>query len=117
VEAFEVPSGREETWRFTPMRRLRGLHKGEVGADAAPTVTVEAAPAGVRVETVGREDARLGTAGVPADRVTAQAYSAFASATVVTIERERELTEPVLITLTAPGEGQGGYGHLQLRAE
>ena len=23
VEAFEIPSGREETWRFTPMRRDR----------------------------------------------------------------------------------------------
>ena len=23
---FPVPSGREEEWRFTPLRRLRGLH-------------------------------------------------------------------------------------------
>jgi Fe-S cluster assembly protein SufD len=28
---FPVPSGREEEWRFTPLRRLRGLH-----GDAAP---------------------------------------------------------------------------------
>ena len=28
---FPVPSGREEEWRFTPLRRLRGLH-----SDAAP---------------------------------------------------------------------------------
>ncbi|HEY7143725.1 MAG TPA: Fe-S cluster assembly protein SufD, partial [Streptosporangiaceae bacterium] len=28
VNAFEVPSGREEIWRFTPMKRLRGLHSG-----------------------------------------------------------------------------------------
>ena len=28
VNAFEVPRGREENWRFTPMRRLRGLHDG-----------------------------------------------------------------------------------------
>jgi len=25
--AFAVPGGREEEWRFTPLRRLRGLHK------------------------------------------------------------------------------------------
>ena len=24
---FAVPGGREEEWRFTPLRRLRGLHK------------------------------------------------------------------------------------------
>jgi len=28
---FAVPSGREEEWRFTPLRRLRGLH-----SDVAP---------------------------------------------------------------------------------
>ena len=26
VDAFEVPGGRDEIWRFTPLRRLRGLH-------------------------------------------------------------------------------------------
>ena len=26
-DAFEVPGGREEEWRFTPLRRLRALHK------------------------------------------------------------------------------------------
>ena len=25
---FPVPTGREEEWRFTPLRRLRGLHPG-----------------------------------------------------------------------------------------
>ena len=29
---FAVPTGREEEWRFTPLRRLRGLH----GADVVP---------------------------------------------------------------------------------
>ncbi len=28
VDAFEVPGGRDELWRFTPLRRLRGLHDG-----------------------------------------------------------------------------------------
>ncbi|MGC7367961.1 Fe-S cluster assembly protein SufD, partial [Mycobacteroides abscessus subsp. abscessus] len=33
VNAFEVPHGRDEIWRFTPLRRLRGLHNGTAGAD------------------------------------------------------------------------------------
>jgi len=33
LAAFEVPSGREENWRFTPMRRLRGLHDGSAVID------------------------------------------------------------------------------------
>ena len=32
VEAFEVPHGRDEIWRFTPLKRLRGLHDGSAAA-------------------------------------------------------------------------------------
>jgi Fe-S cluster assembly protein SufD len=40
---FAVPTGREEEWRFTPLRRLRGLH-GDAPLPAAK-VTVEVDPA------------------------------------------------------------------------
>jgi Fe-S cluster assembly protein SufD len=114
VNAFEVPSGRDEVWRFTPMRRLRGLHDGTAVRDGA--VTIEVAPvAGVSAETVGRSDARLGRAGVPADRIAAQAYSGFEQATVVTIDAETEVAEPIAITVTGPGAGKTAYGHVQLR--
>ena len=116
VNAFEVPSGRDEIWRFTPLRRLRGLHDGSAVADG--TATVEVAPVdGVRIETVGRDDARLGQGGVPFDRVAAQAYSSFESATVVTVGRETEIADPVVVTVTGPGEGKVAYGHLQVRLE
>ena len=35
VDAFEVPGGRDEIWRFTPLRRLRGLHDGSAPATGA----------------------------------------------------------------------------------
>lgn len=116
VDAFEIPSGRDEAWRFTPLRRLRGLHDGTAVADG--TATVEVTPVdGMQVETVGRDDTRLGEGGVPADRVAAQAYSGFTTATVVTVGREVEVPEPVTITVTGPGEGKVAFGHLQLRLE
>ncbi|MEZ5151096.1 Fe-S cluster assembly protein SufD [Rhodococcus zopfii] len=116
VNAFEIPGGRDEAWRFTPLRRLRGLHDGTAVASGAATVEVSDA-AGVQVETVGRDDQRLGQGGVPFDRIAAQAYSSFESATVVTVGREVEVADPVTITLTGPGEGKVAYGHLQLRLE
>lgn len=116
VNAFEVPAGRDEAWRFTPLRRLRGLHDGTAVASGAATVEVTAGD-GVTVETVGRDDARLGRGGVPADRVAAQAYSSFESATVVTVAAEREVAEPVNLVVTGPGAGLVGYGHLQIRLE
>jgi Fe-S cluster assembly protein SufD len=113
VEAFEVPGGREENWRFTPLRRLRGLHDGSASLEAATTVEVSApAGDGVTVETVGRDDARIGEGGVPADRVAAAAWSAFREATVVTLDGT---PGPVTITVTGPGEGRTAVGHLQLR--
>ncbi|MEV6276582.1 Fe-S cluster assembly protein SufD [Nocardia sp. NPDC051832] len=114
VNAFEVPSGRDEEWRFTPMRRLRGLHDGTAVRDGQATIEVNSVE-GVTVETVGRDDARLGEAGVPADRVAAQAYSGFESATVVSVGQEIEVAEPVVLTVTGPGEGKTAYGHTQIR--
>ncbi|HEX8759162.1 MAG TPA: Fe-S cluster assembly protein SufD [Pseudonocardiaceae bacterium] len=115
VDAFEVPTGREEEWRFTPLRRLRGLHEG-VQATGAAKVIVEPAD-GVAVEEVDRHDPRLGQGGVPADRVAAQAWTATERATVVTVAPETRIEQPVMITVTGPGPDEVAYGHLQLRLE
>lgn len=114
VNAFEIPSGKDEAWRFTPLRRLRGLHNGTATADGQAGVEVTDAP-GVTVETVGRDDARLGAGGTPADRVAAQAYSGFEQATIVSVGRETEVADPVVVRITGPGAGKTAYGHLQVR--
>ncbi|MDY6870333.1 MAG: Fe-S cluster assembly protein SufD [Actinomycetota bacterium] len=116
VNAFEVPGGRDEIWRFTPLRRLRGLHDGSAVASGTAHIEVSERP-GVTVETVQRDDERLGQGGVPADRVAAQAFSSFESATVVTVARGTAVAEPIEITVAGPGEGKVAYGHLQIRVE
>ncbi|WP_369143591.1 Fe-S cluster assembly protein SufD [Streptomyces sp. R44] len=109
VADFPVPHGREEEWRFTPLARLRGLHDGTAVASGEGVKVEVEAPEGVTVETVGRDDERLGKAGTPVDRVAAQAYSSFEKAGVVTVAKEAVLTEPIRISV----HGQGGvaYGH------
>ncbi|MFJ6567249.1 Fe-S cluster assembly protein SufD [Streptomyces sp. NPDC091292] len=109
VADFPVPHGREEEWRFTPLERLRGLHDGTAVATGSGVKIAVEAPAGVTVETVGRDDARLGRAGTPVDRVAAQAYAGFESASVVTVPKETVLTEPIRIAVH--GEGGTAYGH------
>ncbi|MGB7362487.1 MAG: Fe-S cluster assembly protein SufD [Rhodococcus sp. (in: high G+C Gram-positive bacteria)] len=117
VAAFEVPSGRDEIWRFTPMRRLRGLHDSSAVANGTARVSVGEAPESVRVESVGRDDPRLGAAGAPTDRVAAQAYSSFESATVVTVKSEAEIAEPLMVTVDGPGAENIAFGHTQIRVE
>jgi Fe-S cluster assembly protein SufD len=109
VADFPVPHGREEEWRFTPLERLRGLHDGTAVATGNGLKVDIEAPEGVVVETVGRDDARIGKAGTPVDRVAAQAYSAFEKAGVVTVPKETVLTEPIRIAVH--GEGGIAYGH------
>ncbi|MFI5608051.1 Fe-S cluster assembly protein SufD [Amycolatopsis sp. NPDC051903] len=116
VEAFEVPGGREENWRFTPMKRLRGLHDGSAVASGEITLETDAAPE-LKIETVDRDDARLGEAGVPSDRIAAQAYSSFKQATVVTVAKETAATKPSVLRIHGPGVGEVAYGHLQVRVE
>lgn len=114
VDAFEVPGGRDEIWRFTPLKRLRGLHDGSATATGSATIEVSA-PDDVRVERTSRHDSRIGQAGVPADRVAAQAYSSFDTATLVDIPRGIVVPDPIEVTVTGPGEGKTAYGHLQIR--
>ena len=41
---FPVPAGREEEWRFTPLRRLRGLPGDAPLAEGKVTVETDPAP-------------------------------------------------------------------------
>ncbi|MFF7634398.1 Fe-S cluster assembly protein SufD [Kitasatospora sp. NPDC008050] len=114
VNDFPVPTGREEDWRFTPLHRLAGLHDGtaaEAAAVAAGTDKVEfSLPEGVTADLVGRDDARIGKAGKPVDRVAAQAFSGFEQALVVTVPKDAVLTEPVKIDVH--GEGGVRFAHV-----
>ena len=116
VDAFEVPGGRDELWRFTPLRRLRGLHDGSAPRTAEAAIAVSEQP-GVTVEKVQRGDARLGQGGIPSDRVAAQAFSSFLEATIVTVGCGVHAEAPVEVAVTGPGADQTAYGHLQIRAE
>jgi Fe-S cluster assembly protein SufD len=108
--AFAVPTGREEDWRFTPLDRLRGLHAHPI-ADGKVVVDVDA-PAEVAVETVGRDDPRVGTAFVPGDRVSATAYAGFGTATVLSVPAEVRAGRPTFVTVR--GEGGTAFGHLRI---
>ena len=111
-EAFEVPRGREEEWRFTPTRRLAELFQPLV-----PTATTEfdfVAPVGPSFEQTAKQDRRVGLALQPADRVAALAWSGSDSAWVIDIPANAVLAEPVVVT--ANSTGGIGYGHLVVHA-
>jgi Fe-S cluster assembly protein SufD len=111
---FAVPTGREEEWRFTPLNRLRALHK-EASLAGAVSVTVEAAPE-VTVDKIDlSERGRLAPSVVPflpMDRVSARAYAAAVSATVISVPKEAVASAPTYVRITGNGTGAAAAGHL-----
>jgi Fe-S cluster assembly protein SufD len=108
---FGVPTGREEEWRFTPMRRLRDLQGDAPLAGGKVTVETDPAP-GVTAEKAERGDPRLGRSFMPADRVSARAFASFGEATVITVPAELVAKRPTVVTVRGhDGEG-AAFGHL-----
>ena len=107
---FPVPTGREEEWRFTPLRRLRGLHADPALPPAKVTVGVDAAP-GVTAMHAQRGDPRHRTAFEPADRVSATAFASFSEALIVTVPPGTEVAQPTVITVRGDGTSGAAYGH------
>ena len=107
---FPVPTGREEAWRFTPTRRLRGLFEPLAdGGDGKVVVDIDA-PEGVTVERVDpKEDKRVGATFKPTERVAALAFEGVKQAVVVSIPAEAKPDKPV--SLVVRGEGGTSYGH------
>ncbi len=115
---FDVPTGREEDWRFTPLRRLRGLHADAPLPAARVPVEVEVDPAPeVKAFFAERSVANVARTFIPADRVSAQAYASFAEATVITVPAEADASRPTVVTVTGHGADGAGYGHVLVQAE
>ncbi|HJG64632.1 MAG TPA: Fe-S cluster assembly protein SufD [Corynebacterium stationis] len=112
VDAFEVPGGRDEEWRFVSLRRLRGLHNGSFAESlkVVPQQTNVTAPEGVKVETVDGTNERLRAAGAPSDRVAAQAWTSMPEATLITIDPDTRSDQPIEVTISDAGEGNVSFG-------
>jgi Fe-S cluster assembly protein SufD len=109
---FEVPSGREEAWRFTPVSRIEEA----LGAAAPGKVVIErSAGSGTTFEAVERTDPRVGRLLVPGDRYEQLAMTSFDRAAALTVPRGTAPDEPTIITVR--GEGGLAYGHLVVEVE
>ncbi|PWW23762.1 Fe-S cluster assembly protein SufD [Geodermatophilus normandii] len=114
-DAFGVPTGREETWRFTPMRRIRPLLDGAApsgtGSDAHLTWTTDL-PEGAELVSVDADDPLLKGLPEPVDRLAALARQRSGGAAVVRIAPEARLDRPVTLGLAGTGSEDVVWGQL-----
>ncbi len=103
-----IPNGREEIWRFTPMKRFKGLLADEPRTDALDWSSD--LPDGVTMETISLADARELAVEAPVDRVSALAAKNAAKAFHLKVAANAEITEPVI--LSGKGIGSAVADHM-----
>src|SRR5918994_1240366 len=110
VASFPALTGLEEEWRFTPLKRLRGL--ATATPDATTTLRHEHGdlPPGVTVSTLDNGDARIGSVLTPFDRISALAYGRAPGATLIAVAPDSVVAAPVTVRVVGGGEGVA-YAH------
>ncbi|HLK95789.1 MAG TPA: Fe-S cluster assembly protein SufD [Geodermatophilus sp.] len=109
-DAFGVPTGREETWRFTPMKRIRPLLDG-APSDAHLEWDTDL-PEGVELTSVEADDPLLKGLPDPVDRLAALARQRSGGAAVVRVPAEAQLDRPVTLRLSGTGSEDVVWGQL-----
>ena len=113
VEAHPVPTGREEIWRFTPLKRLGGLLDGT--PSDARLDWKEEIPDGATLSAIGSDEAKSLNVAAPFDRLGALAVANAGGATLLDIPANTELDSPVRITLSGTTAGETVWGHVAIR--
>ncbi|MBO0844299.1 MAG: Fe-S cluster assembly protein SufD [Nocardioides sp.] len=116
VDDHAVPTGREEIWRFTPLKRLRGLH-ADAALDGSAVGAEYDGPEGVVVEKLDAGNPALGSSGfVPTDRIAARVWHEARQRYAVTIPAEAELDRPVVVTVTGTDTEPASATHAVINA-
>ena len=93
---YLTPTGREEAWRFTPLKRLRGLHDGtSVQSDRSTLIAKDALPNGV---TFTREN--LEPLAASDDVIIERIRSFSPSVAHLSIAANTEVSEPIFLGRT-----------------
>jgi Fe-S cluster assembly protein SufD len=108
-----VPTGREEIWRFTPLKRLGGILEGE--ASDAHLTWETSLPDGVTLREITAEEARELGETKPADRPSALAVANAGGAMLLDVPAELEPSEPVVVRLHGTSPQDLVWGHLVIR--
>jgi Fe-S cluster assembly protein SufD len=106
VDAFEVPHGREEEWRFAPMADLAGF------MDVVPDAGSLIADPDAHVSVVDVADAEP-TSWLPTDRPSAIARAQVRRVVSVRVADDELVDRPIVVELR--GEAAVNYAHVDVR--
>ena len=89
---FATVTGREAVWKYIPVAKFADLLAE--GIEGAPYNISSTEHADISVEWVSRDDTRIGKAGSPEERASANAWTSFEQALAITVtgETAKEIT-------------------------
>jgi Fe-S cluster assembly protein SufD len=80
--AFPDVTGLELVWKYAPLKTIAPLLNDKL--DGSP-YEIETSGAGIATEWIARTDARVGSAGIPEEKASANAWGAFEKALLITV--------------------------------
>jgi Fe-S cluster assembly protein SufD len=110
TNAFPVPTGREEEWRFTPRRRMTRLLE-DVPSEAHLKLTSDL-PAGIEVVELAADDLLRSKVQPPVDRSAALAYAHSGGAIALRVPANTELDRPAVVELHGTSVDEVVWGHV-----
>jgi Fe-S cluster assembly protein SufD len=113
---YLTPTGREEAWRFTPLKRLGGLHDGTaIASDRHSLALSAAAENGVSFEWVS---ASIASPISESDDVIVARIRDFAKEVgVLTIAANTEVAQPILLKRLTGALDSAEFSRVQIRVE
>jgi Fe-S cluster assembly protein SufD len=101
VSDFDAVSPLQDLWRYLQPDQLNGLDSdvlGEYQSEVSFASTDE-----VKISWIESTDPRVGTIGVPEDRVAAAAYTNASKTLLIEVAENAQVSEPVVINIKAAG--------------
>ncbi len=108
-----VPNGREEVWRFTPLRRFAPMFEDRPTGEGSIELQI---PEAYVATPLGPGQAPRGTVLVPTDRPSAIASANSPEALYVRIPADEIVAEPLRVTVRGQGADRVSNSHCVLEA-
>ncbi|GAB3844424.1 Fe-S cluster assembly protein SufD [Nesterenkonia populi] len=112
---FPQPTGREEEWRFSPLKKLAPVLE-DAPTDGAPVDYQISAPESVVVSSLAEGTAPRSTVLQPADLAAAIASKQSPEALYIQIPADTEAEEPIRVDITGIEAGKRANSHIVLEA-
>lgn len=113
---YLTPTGREEAWRFTPLKRLGGLHDGSaVIADRNSLALKLGAAVGVTFELIARE--LVPVLAQTDDVIVARIREHAQEVAVLTVKANTEVQEPIFLIRNSGDLQSAELARTQIRIE